>query len=190
VGGRSFVFFRNTRPDATDPRTGRRYTDVSMFWVPSESDQRALAQDQNSPFFTTPRFDGHPSVLVRASRISELTLHELTEIAHDARLARVWSATSGSSGNHCARRVVRGNRFRSDASHSPAVHAQPERRAAPIAANCLLAGRAARIGVRSLVPRTGKARTQNSHSGTGSTAVRRGDIATQIRRLLAQAPGD
>jgi len=88
VGGRSFVFFRTARPDATDPRTGRRYTDVIMFWVPSESDKQALVQDQNSPFFTTPRFDGHPSVLVRASRISELTLQELTEIAHDAWLAR------------------------------------------------------------------------------------------------------
>jgi hypothetical protein len=118
VGGRSFVFFRTARPDAT----GRRCTDVTMFWVPSESDKQALAQDQNSPFFTTPRFDGHPSVLVRASRISGLTLHELTEIAHGAWLARVWSAPGGSSGNHCARRVVRGKRFRSDASHSPAVH--------------------------------------------------------------------
>jgi hypothetical protein len=49
-----------------------------------ESDKQALVQDQNSPFFTTPRFDGHPSVLVRASRISELTLQELTEIVHDA----------------------------------------------------------------------------------------------------------
>jgi hypothetical protein len=59
-----------------------------MFWVPSESDKQALVQDQNSPFFTTPRFDGHPSVLVRASRISELTLQELTEIVHDAWLTR------------------------------------------------------------------------------------------------------
>lgn len=56
----------------------RRYTDVIMFWVPSECDKQAPVQDQNSPFFTTPRFDGHPSVLVRASRISELTLQELT----------------------------------------------------------------------------------------------------------------
>jgi hypothetical protein len=88
VGGRSFVFFRTARPDATDPRTGQRYTDVIMFWVPSESDKQALVQDQNSPFFTTPHFDGHPSVLVRASRISELTLQELTETVHDAWLAR------------------------------------------------------------------------------------------------------
>src|ERR1700722_1824925 len=74
VGARSFVFFRAARPDAADPRTGQRYADVIMFWVPSESDKQALAQDENSPFFTTPHFDGHPSVLVRASRISELTM--------------------------------------------------------------------------------------------------------------------
>jgi hypothetical protein len=88
VGVLSFVFFRTARPDATDPRTDPRYTDVIMFWVPSESDKQTLVQDQNSPFFTTPRFDGHPSVLVRASRIGELTLQELTEIVHDAWLAR------------------------------------------------------------------------------------------------------
>ena len=88
VGGRSFVFFRTPRPDATDPQTGQRYTDVIMFWVPSESDKQALVQDENSPFFTTPHFGGHPSVLVRACRISELTLQELTEIVHDAWLTR------------------------------------------------------------------------------------------------------
>src|SRR5258708_29009902 len=84
VGGKSFVFFRNPRPDAIDPHTGERYADVIMFWVPSESDKQALVQDQASPFFTTPHFDGHPSVLVRASRIGELTLQELTEIGRDA----------------------------------------------------------------------------------------------------------
>src|SRR6516225_11774598 len=84
VGSKSFVFFRTPRPDATDPRTGERYTDVIMFWVPSESDKLALVQDEASPFFTTPHFDGHPSVLVRASRIGELTLRELTEVIQDA----------------------------------------------------------------------------------------------------------
>jgi hypothetical protein len=88
VGGRSFVFFRNPRPDATDPQTGERYPDVIMFWVPSESDKQALIQDQASPFFTTPHFDGHSSVLVRASRIGELTLQELTEVIQDAWLSR------------------------------------------------------------------------------------------------------
>ena len=88
VGGKSFVFFRNPRPDATDPETGERYRDVIMFWVPSESDKQAWIQDQASPFFTTTHFDGHPSVLVRASRIGELTVQELAEVVQDAWLSR------------------------------------------------------------------------------------------------------
>ena len=88
VGSKSFVFFRNPRPDATDPGTGERYPDVIVFWVPSEADKQALVQDRTSPFFTTSHFDGHPSVLVRGSRIGELTLSELTEVIQDAWLAR------------------------------------------------------------------------------------------------------
>jgi hypothetical protein len=88
VGGKSFVFFRNPRPDAIDPSTGERYPDVIVFWVPSESDKQALVQDQASPFFTTPHFDGHLSVLVRGSRIGELTLQELTEVVQEAWLCR------------------------------------------------------------------------------------------------------
>jgi hypothetical protein len=88
VGNKSFVFFRNPRPDAVDPETGERYPDVIMFWVPSESDKHALVQDQASPFFTTARFEGHPSVLVRASRLGELTYQELAEIVEDAWLSR------------------------------------------------------------------------------------------------------
>jgi hypothetical protein len=88
VGGKSFVFFRNPRPDAVDPVTGERYPDVIVFWVPSESDKQALVQDQATPFFTTSHFDGHPSVLVRGSRIGELTLQELAEVIQDAWLSR------------------------------------------------------------------------------------------------------
>jgi len=88
VGGKSFVFFRNPRPDAVDPVTGERYPDVIVFWVPSEADKQALVQDRASPFFTTSHFDGHPSVLVRGSRIGELTLRELTEVIQDAWLSR------------------------------------------------------------------------------------------------------
>ncbi|WP_327120936.1 MmcQ/YjbR family DNA-binding protein [Nocardia sp. NBC_01730] len=88
VGGKSFVFFRNARPDAVDPQTGERYTDVIVFWVPSESDKQALVKDPDSPFFTTPHFDEHPSVLVRGSRIRELSSQELTEVIQDAWLAR------------------------------------------------------------------------------------------------------
>lgn len=88
VGAKSFVFFRNPRPDAVDPQTGERYDDVIVFWVSSESDKLALVQDPSSPFFTTPHFDGHPSVLLRASRIGELTRQELAEIIQDAWLSR------------------------------------------------------------------------------------------------------
>jgi hypothetical protein len=88
VGSKSFVFFRNPRPDATDPETGERYPDVIVFWVPSEADKQALIQDPATPFFTTPHFDGHPSVLVRGSRIGELTRQELTEVITDAWLTQ------------------------------------------------------------------------------------------------------
>lgn len=88
VGGKSFVYFRNPRPDAVDPETGQRYPDVILLWVPSESDKQALIQDQHSPFFSTRHFDGHSSVLVRASRIGEITYEELAEIVQDAWLSQ------------------------------------------------------------------------------------------------------
>ena len=88
VGGKSFVFFRTPQPDATDPDTGERYADVIMLWVESEGDKLALIQDPGSPFFTTGHFDGHPSVLVRASRLAEITTTELAELIQDAWLSR------------------------------------------------------------------------------------------------------
>ena len=88
VGGKSFVFFRNPRPDAVDPRTGERYDDVIVLWVESEADKQALVQDETSPFFTTPHFDGHPSVLLRGARIGELSRAELAELVQDAWLSR------------------------------------------------------------------------------------------------------
>jgi hypothetical protein len=88
VGGKSFVFFRTPRSDAADPETGDRYTDVIVIWVDSKGDKQALVQDPESPFFTTPHFDGHLSVLVRASRLAELSRGELAEVIQDAWLAR------------------------------------------------------------------------------------------------------
>ena len=88
VSGRSFVFFRNPRPDAVDPQTGERYDDVIVFWVPSEEDKLALVMDESTPFFTTPHFDGHNSVLLRGCRIGELARDELAEVVYDAWLSR------------------------------------------------------------------------------------------------------
>ncbi|MCW2849395.1 MAG: hypothetical protein JWR90_3369 [Marmoricola sp.] len=101
VGSKSFVFFRNARPDAFDPETGERYDDVIVIWVASEDDKQALLQAEGSPYFTTPHFDGHPSVLIRDSRIGEIGLDEVTELVQDAwlsqasrRRAETWLAGS------------------------------------------------------------------------------------------------
>ena len=88
VGGKSFVFFRNPRKDAFDPETGERYDDVIVIWVGGEDEKQALVQDPANPFFTTPHFDGHPSVLVRASRLGEVACDEVVELVQDAWLSR------------------------------------------------------------------------------------------------------
>ena len=88
VGGKSFVFFRTPQPDAVDPDTGECLDDVIMIWVESESDKLALVQDPDSPFFTTDRFDEHPSVLLRASRLGDVSRTELAELIQDAWLSR------------------------------------------------------------------------------------------------------
>ena len=88
VGGKSFIFFRNARPDAANPVTGERYDDVIVFWVESEADKHSLVDDPDSPFFTTEHFNGHDSVLIRARDLDAITYEELKEVVQDAWLAR------------------------------------------------------------------------------------------------------
>jgi hypothetical protein len=88
VGGKSYVFFRTPQPDAVDPDNGERLGDVIMIWVESESEKLALVQDPDSPFFTTNRFDDHPSVLIRASRLADVSRTELAELIQDGWLSR------------------------------------------------------------------------------------------------------
>jgi hypothetical protein len=88
VSRRSFLFFRNPRPDAVDPETGERYADVIVFWVDSEMEKEAILADDSLPFFTTPHFAGHPSVLVRASRLGEMSRDEVAGFVEGAWLAR------------------------------------------------------------------------------------------------------
>lgn len=102
VGSKSFVFFRTPRPDAFDEKTGERYADVIVIWVADEGDKQALVQDEDSPFFTTPHFDGHRSVLIRASRLGEVDRDELVELIQEAwlsqtskRRATAWLAERG-----------------------------------------------------------------------------------------------
>ena len=88
VSRRSFLFFRNPRPDAVDPQTGERYTDVIVFWVDNVLEKEAILADASLPFFTTPHFDGHPSVLLRASRVGELSRDDLAGFIEAAWLSR------------------------------------------------------------------------------------------------------
>jgi hypothetical protein len=97
VSRKSFVFFRNPRPDAVDPQTGERYRDVVAVWVPDEETKTAMVEDPGTPWFTTSHFDGYDAVLLRTSRIGELSRDELAEAVQDAwlcrapkRLARQW----------------------------------------------------------------------------------------------------
>jgi hypothetical protein len=88
VGGKSFIFFRNPRPDAKDAVTGERYDDVIVFWVESEAAKQSLTDDPEAPFFTTPHFNGHMSVLIRARDLAAIAHAELREIIQDAWLSR------------------------------------------------------------------------------------------------------
>jgi hypothetical protein len=88
VGSKSFIFFRNPRPDVADPITGERYDDVIVFWVESEADKHSLIVAPNSPFFTTDHFNGHDSVLIRARDLAAVTYEELKEVIQDAWLSR------------------------------------------------------------------------------------------------------
>jgi hypothetical protein len=87
-----------------DAATGERLPDVIVFWVESEADKQALVQDETTPFFTTPHFDGHNSVLVQASRLGKITRQELAELVQDAWLAQAsarriaaWLAAHGTT---------------------------------------------------------------------------------------------
>ncbi len=88
VSRKSFVFFRNPRPDALDSETGERLSDVIVIWVPSVLEKDALVGDPDTPFFTTPHFDGHLSVLVRAAHLPRVEVDELRELIEDAWLSR------------------------------------------------------------------------------------------------------
>lgn len=83
VGSKLFCGFRSARPDALDPDTGQRLTDVILFWTPDEEDKVALAQAPG-PWFTTPHFDGFNAILIRSAHLDQVTRAELEEVIIDA----------------------------------------------------------------------------------------------------------
>jgi hypothetical protein len=59
--------------------------DVLVVWVADLGEKEMLLNAEPGRFFTTPHYDGHPSVLVRLSAVDR---DELAELLTDAWLAR------------------------------------------------------------------------------------------------------
>ena len=86
--GRGFVLYRAPHKTAVDPDTGEMYDDLVVIVTPSEAEKQALVEDDATPFFTIDHFNGHNAVLVRQSRLGELSRQELVEVITDAWAAR------------------------------------------------------------------------------------------------------
>ena len=86
--GRGFVLYRAPHKTAVDPDTGEMYDDLVVIVTPSEAEKQALVEDDATPFFTIDHFNGYNAVLVRQSRLDELSRQELVEVITDAWAAR------------------------------------------------------------------------------------------------------
>ncbi|WP_262852001.1 MmcQ/YjbR family DNA-binding protein [Mumia quercus] len=83
VSRKFFVGYRTPRPDALDPDTGERLTDVVVFRVPDEGDKVALVSG-DGPWFTTDHFNGYNAVLLRLAHLGRVSRAELAEVIEDA----------------------------------------------------------------------------------------------------------
>ena len=98
VHGKMFCFHRRRRPDAVDPQTGERLSDVLMFRV-GDLEEKELLLSSGGVYFTTPHFNGYPAVLVRIPDLEQLSREELRDLVVDAwltraqkRVAKAWLA--------------------------------------------------------------------------------------------------
>jgi hypothetical protein len=66
---------------------------VLAAWLPDLGAKAALLADDPDVYFTTPHFDGHPSVLVRLDRVDPADLEELVTEAWLARAPKRLSAS-------------------------------------------------------------------------------------------------
>jgi hypothetical protein len=88
VHGKLYCFHRSRRPDAVDPETGERLSDVLMFRVADVGVKELLLADDRGLFFTTPHFAGYPAVLMRIPDLARIDREELREIVAEAWLTR------------------------------------------------------------------------------------------------------
>jgi hypothetical protein len=102
VHGKMFCFHRSRRPDAVDPETGERLSDVLMFRVDGLDVKDLMVADERGVFFTTPHFNGYPAVLMRIPDLRRIDREELYELVVEAwltraqkRVAKAWLAEHG-----------------------------------------------------------------------------------------------
>lgn len=86
--GKGFVLYRMPHKTAVDPQTGEMYDDVVVVHTPTEVEKNALVADDSTPFFTIDHFKGYSAVLVRQSRLGEISRQELVEVITDAWAAK------------------------------------------------------------------------------------------------------
>jgi hypothetical protein len=99
--GKFFCFHRRARPDAVDPETGERLTDVLVFRVENLEVKELLVGDARGIFFTTPHWNGYSAVLMRIPDLARLDRDELRDLVEEAwltrapkKLAKEWLASS------------------------------------------------------------------------------------------------
>jgi len=105
VHGKRFVLQRTRRADAIDPETGERMDDVLMFRVADLDEKDLVVADEDTPWFTTPHFNGYPAVLIRIRDLKRIRKAELREMVVGAwltraqkRVAKAWLAEHGEAG--------------------------------------------------------------------------------------------
>lgn len=84
--GRGFVLYRKPHRSAVDPESGLPHDDVVVIRTADAADKAVLV-DGPGPFFTIDHFNGHNAVLIRLSRVGEISRAELAEVITDAWLA-------------------------------------------------------------------------------------------------------
>jgi hypothetical protein len=102
VHGKWFCFHRTQRPDAVDPKTGKRLDDVLAFRVDGLELKELMVSDARGIFFTTPHWNGYPAVLMRIRDLRRIGKRELVDLVAEAwltkaqkRVAKAWLAEQG-----------------------------------------------------------------------------------------------
>ena len=105
VNGKVICWHRSPRPDALDPKSGERLSDVFVFRTTDLDVKDMTLSDDRGIFFTTPHWNGYPAVLIRIRDLKHLKKAELRDLVEEAwlsrapkRVAKAWLAAQGLDG--------------------------------------------------------------------------------------------